>query len=157
MLQLDSSCWFDDRRRVFEEVQDFASGKTFPLREKERQREIKRRRRDGDEDKPPIDDGYHQRRTAIGRIATRDDRQNGNRRDCNETSDGLVPVVVAPVPHKNDVEQRRIVDGPPRDNITAPAYLQSHLSDFQISLWHLISGVRFVQGGAYEERQGICE
>jgi len=68
-----------------------------------------------------------------------------------------VSLLAANISHKNDVEQRRIVDGAPGDSIAAIFNLQACLSDFQIGFWHPLPSVRFLQGGAHEECQGICK
>lgn len=105
-----------------------------------------------------IDDGYRrERRAAIGGISNRGDPQSGIRRDFSKTRDGLVPLLATNVPHQNDVEQRRIVDSDSGDTLATIPHLQARISDFQIDLRHFIPGIRFLQGGAHEERQRICK
>lgn len=68
-----------------------------------------------------------------------------------------MPLLVANVPRQNNTRYDWTVDSVSSDSVAAKLHLQALISDFQISLRHPIPGVRFLQGGADEERQGICK
>jgi len=66
-----------------------------------------------------------------------------------------VQLLATELPRQNDAQQCRIVDSVPDDSVAAFLHLQARLSHFQIGLRYPVPGVRFLQGGADEECQGI--